>query len=129
MKLVIDTNVLVSGTFTPEGKPGQLLALMVEGAFIPVISPTIFTEYHDVMYRKKFGFDAIAVATLLETILSQGELMFPPASTISLPDPKDRPFLDAGLHARCPIITGNLKHFPPESGVEALSPAEALARL
>lgn len=129
VKLVIDTNVLVSGTLTPEGKPGQLLLAMVYKKFTPIITPAIFAEYHEVMYRVKFGFDPAIVGTLLETIFSQGLMLFPPVSTIPLIDPKDRPFLDVALYAACPIVTGNGKHFPASTGVKTLSPAEALASL
>lgn len=129
MKLVIDTNVLVSGTWSPQGKPGQLLLAMIDMKFTPLISPTIFSEYHEVLYREKFGFDPAIVGTLLETIFSQGLMLFPPTSTMPLIDPKDRPFLDTALYAACPVVTGNSKHFPATTGVKILSPAEALALL
>jgi hypothetical protein len=35
-----------------------------------------------------------------------------------LSDLKDRPFLDVALHAVCPVVTGNGKHFPPSIGVK-----------
>lgn len=129
MKLVIDTNVLVSGTWSPEGKPGQLLLAMIDMKYTPILSPTIFSEYQEVLYREKFGFDPVIVGVLLETIFSQGLMLFPPISSMPLPDSKDRPFLDAALYAVCPVVTGNSKHFPATTGVKILSPAEALASL
>jgi len=45
-----------------------------------------------------------------------------------LPDPDDRPFLEVAREAGAALVTGNLKHYPPESrrGVEALGPAAFL---
>ncbi len=129
MKLVIDTNVLVSGTLNPERKPGQLVVGLVEKVFTPVISPSIFAEYQDVLTRPKFGFDPFQIGALLEAILLNGQMVYPLKSTLPLPDEKDRPFFDAALAADCPLVTGNPRHFPPETGPQTLSPAEVLARI
>lgn len=44
MKVVFDTNVLVSGFVRPEPAPGQLLAAWREGAFTLIASEHILTE-------------------------------------------------------------------------------------
>lgn len=43
-----------------------------------------------------------------------------------LPDRSDEPFLEVALAAGVPLVTGNLRHYPPKlrRGVEVLSPAE-----
>lgn len=44
MRVVLDTNVLVSGFGSPRGTPGQLLSLWLAGAYELVLSQAILTE-------------------------------------------------------------------------------------
>jgi predicted nucleic acid-binding protein len=46
--------------------------------------------------------------------------------SVSLPDPDDLPFLEVAAATQAPLISGNLRHFPPErrAGVLLLSPTE-----
>lgn len=129
MNLVIDTNVLVSGMLSQDGTPARLLWELIEARFTPIVSPVILAEYHDVMFRQKFGFNPEKVFALFEVISQAGLMVLPPVTALPLPDPKDRPFLDVALHVGCPIITGNVRHFPEHCGVEVLTPAECMQRL
>jgi predicted nucleic acid-binding protein len=47
MKVVVDTNVLVSGSLFGE-VPGQILTAWTTGAFVLVVSPSILGEYRRV---------------------------------------------------------------------------------
>jgi predicted nucleic acid-binding protein len=47
MKVVVDTNVLVSGLLFG-GVPGQILTAWTSGAFVLVVSPSILSEYRRV---------------------------------------------------------------------------------
>lgn len=131
MRAVIDTNVLVSAMLTPAGISAQLVEAIRTGKLQPVLSHEIFMEYVRVLNRARFGFDKIQVASLLEDMTALALFVHPPfiKAAINLPDPGDAPFIAAALHAICHVITGNAKDFPPETGIEILSPAEALARL
>lgn len=44
MRVVLDTNVLVSGFSSPHGTPGQLLSLWLAGVYELVLSQAILTE-------------------------------------------------------------------------------------
>lgn len=128
MRAVIDTNVLVSALLTPGGASAQLIAGIRSKTLIPVLSQDILAEYAEVLNRPKFGFAQDRIISLLEDMKGLALLVKPrPISLQDLPDPDDAPFIAAALTAGCAIITGNSKHFPPETGVETLSPAEALA--
>lgn len=130
MRAVIDTNILVSALLTPGGIPSQLLAAIRGQTLTPVVSPDILAEYAEVLIRPKFCFANDRIASLLEDMNGLALFMKPrPVSLQNLPDPDDAIFVAAALSAGCPIITGNAKHFPPDAGMEILSPAEALARL
>lgn len=45
-RVVIDTNVWFSGIFW-EGKPGQIVKLVIKGGLIPCFSPATFDEWHE----------------------------------------------------------------------------------
>lgn len=130
MRAVIDTNILVSALLTHGGVPAQLIVAMRSQTLTPVVSESILAEYAEVLSRPKFSFAKDRVASLLEDMKGLALFLKPqPIPLQDLPDPDDAPFIAAALTAGCVIITGNSKHFPPKTGVETLSPAEALTRL
>jgi putative PIN family toxin of toxin-antitoxin system len=130
MQAVIDTNVLVSAAIKPSGPPGQIVAAMRRGELLPVISRAVFAEYVDVLTRPRFGFPREAISDLLGMIEEIAPMLEPPQiSVANLPDPADAPFIALALYARCPVITGNVKHFPAEAGVVVLTPAGWVATL
>ena len=130
VRAVIDTNILVSALLTSGGVPAQLIAAIRSQTLTPVVSESILAEYAEVLCRPKFSFASNRGTSLLEDMKGLALFLKPqPVPLQDLPDLDDAPFIAAALTAGCAIITGNSKHFPPETGVEALSPAEALSRL
>ncbi|MHB8743065.1 MAG: putative toxin-antitoxin system toxin component, PIN family [Sulfuricaulis sp.] len=130
MRLVIDTNVLVSGLLKPSGPPGRILDKVVQGIVIPVYSSMILDEYEAVFTRRKFAFNPASASALLELITAEGW----PVSRITRVDTRfrdedDRPFYECAAAADCPLVTGNLRDFPAKGSVEILSPAELMRRL
>lgn len=127
MQAVIDTNVLVSALLTPGGVPAQLIEAIRAHALVPVVSRSVLAEYAEVLNRPKFGFAKEHVDDLLEDMSGIALFLNPqPLSPMTLPDPDDAPFVAAALTARCPVVTGNSKHFPASAGVKILSPAQCL---
>ncbi|MCC6497198.1 MAG: putative toxin-antitoxin system toxin component, PIN family, partial [Propionibacteriaceae bacterium] len=49
MRIVIDTNVIVSRFLSPHGPPARILALWEQGLFELVVSEAILTEYRRVL--------------------------------------------------------------------------------
>jgi putative PIN family toxin of toxin-antitoxin system len=125
MKIVLDTNVLVSGLLQPFGPSGQIVRLVASGDLVLCHDPRILAEYQEVLLRKKFSFDPERVETLLEEIRAGGIPIAARPLTIRLPDFDDEPFLEIALAGGAQyLVTGNVKHYPAEawSGVEVLSP-------
>ena len=129
MKIVLDTNVLVSGLLQPFGPSGQIVRLVAAGELVLYHDPRILAEYQEVLLREKFGFDPERVEVLLEEIRAGGVPVAARPLPIRLPDSDDEPFLEIALAggAQC-LVTGNVKHYPAEarSGVEVLSPRSFL---
>ena len=130
MRLVIDTNVFVSGLLNPNGPPGQILDHVVHGRVIAVYSRPILDEYAIVLARKKFSFNPDDIDSLIELLVTEGwPVRTVPRVDLPFPDPSDQPFYECAAAVSCPLVTGNLKHYPKTGPVEVLSPAQAVARL
>ena len=132
MKIVVDTNILVSGLLSPFGPPGRIVAGIAAGNYNVCYTTPILAEYEAVLRRAAFGFNPHDVAALLDEIQAEGELFAPAPTAIALPDMNDVPFLEAAIAAHADyLITGNLRHFPAAArrGIEVVSPAQFIRRV
>ena len=129
MKIVLDTNVLISGLLQPYGSPGQIVRTVSSGTLQLCHDSRILSEYREVLLRPKFNFPRKDVDSLLEQIEFRGYPVSAEPLRISFPDPDDVIFLEVALSGRVPyLVTGNLKHFSEYKGkeVKILSPAAFL---
>lgn len=129
MKLVLDTNVMVSALLKPMSKPARILRLILQGDVEIVINEHILAEYYEVLGRPKFALDMDKVNLIL-AFFRQSAIKAPAmAEPLQLPDMDDVPFIEAALSARADaLVTGNKKHFPAGKckGIRILTPAEYL---
>ena len=127
MRVVVDTNVLVSGLLSPFGPPGVIVSLTAAGRLSVCYDARILAEYVQVLHRPASPFDAGAVTALTTQIEAGGVLASPVPLTKRLPDAADEPFLEVAVAARAEyLVTGNSAHYPPEfrTGVRVVSPRE-----
>ena len=132
MKVVLDTNVLVSAFLKPRSNPARILHLIVQGDIQIVISEHIIAEYLEVLSRPKFDLKLDKVQIILEIMHLKGIKALALAQSFQLPDSKDEPFLESALATRADtLITGNKKHFPKKAckGQKVLTPKEFLLEL
>lgn len=125
MKIVLDTNVLVSGLINPSGKPSAVLNYVLSERILLCFDSRIIDEYERVLLRPVFGFRREDVNNLLVFLESSGMITVPQPISHKLSDPDDRPFIEVAKAADCPVVTGNKKDFP-EKFVRVLSPSEIL---
>lgn len=127
MKLVLDTNIVVSGLLQSKGNPAQVLALALAGAVQVCHDKPILTEYAEVLARPRFKFDPRLVREVLGKIETDGLAVDSSGySNLGLPDPDDEPFLAVALAGKADfLITGNLSDYPPNKrrGCAVISPA------
>jgi putative PIN family toxin of toxin-antitoxin system len=132
MRIVLDTNVLVSGLLRSGSPPGWIVGQVGENALSLCYDDRILSEYWEVLSRERFGFGRDRVASLLEHVAAHGHPTVARPLPEGLPDADDHPFLEVALasDAVC-LVTGNLRHFPAylRQGVRVLSPAEFLGFL
>ncbi|KYH33802.1 MULTISPECIES: putative toxin-antitoxin system toxin component, PIN family [Moorella] len=129
MKIVLDTNVLVSGLLKAHSHAGTIVRLIANGRIRVVYDARILSEYREVLCRPKFGFAKAEVDALITLIEAEGILVTTEPLPVPLPDPDDEPFLEAAMAIEGAIlVTGNKKHFTlPESPVTILNPSEFIS--
>jgi uncharacterized protein len=129
MKIVLDTNVLVSGLLTPFGPSGEIVRMVSAGELILYIDARILSEYQEVLHRPKFKFNEDHISILLDFIKLNGQFISSLPLKNRLPDPDDEPFLEVAIAGKVrSLITGNIVHYPLSfrEGIKILSPSEFL---
>jgi putative PIN family toxin of toxin-antitoxin system len=126
LKIVIDTNVVVSSMISKAGNPAKIMKLFFERQVELYYSEDIMLEYEDVLFRAHFRFNAGDIELLFGTIKEIGVLVKPDMSSAEMPDEDDRVFYDAAKAGEAFLVTGNKKHYPDEPFI--LTPAEFLER-
>ena len=127
MRIVLDTNVLVSGLLTPFGSSGDIVRMVFSGELILCIDARILSEYKEVLNRPKFKFDKNKTDILIDFIMQYGQVVSGSPLKCPLPDSDDEPFLEVAIAGNVKtLVTGNKVHYPSSSGegIEILSPSE-----
>lgn len=132
MKIVLDTNVLVSALLSPFGKPASVLASILSGRVETCLDERILAEYQEVLNRPEFRFPKAQVESLLDFFEREGIFVLSPPLSILLPDPDDIPFLEVAVEASAnALVTGNKRHYPTAMchDIPVLNPDEFLKQL
>ena len=115
IRAVLDTNVVVSAHLEAEGHAALILGLALAGRFRCFASAALFSEYEDVLRRRKFDFDEKRVARWLREMRDCMRMVKPRRTLEVTTDPDDNPLLECALEARADfLVTGNLRHFPSQ---------------
>lgn len=127
MRVVLDTNVLVSGLLTPFGTCGEIVRMLTSSRILLCVDSRILLEYEDVLRRPKFDIEPGKLDVVMGYIRQTSEVHAAVPLAQPLPDEDDNPFLEVALSsgAEC-LITGNLNDFPRRcrAGVRVLSPKQ-----
>jgi len=114
IRVVLDTNILISGLLSPHGLPAEILLMTLEGAEVQLcVSEEIFAEYGEVMSRPRFKRSSEEIASIMGAIRRVGFWVKPLDLVDACSDPDDDIFLECALAAEADyVVTGNIKHFP-----------------
>lgn len=131
MRVVLDTNVVVSGTLSPMGPPGQMLDLVLADELVLVVAPRVLGEYREVLIRARFGFDPLQVQRLVDTLEDIGQSVSALPWPSPLTDQSDEIFLATAKAGHAVLVTGNTVDFPAwkRHGVVVYTPRQCLERL
>jgi putative PIN family toxin of toxin-antitoxin system len=115
IRVVIDTNVLVSALLQPEGLPAAILILALSGRVQPCVSDAILAEYDDVIRRPHFKRDPEVIDGTLQALRKAAHRVKPTTKAYACSDPDDNMFLECAEAAHADyLVTGNQRHFPDQ---------------
>jgi uncharacterized protein len=72
IRVVLDTNVIVSALLKPDGPPAQIVLLVLSGNLQLCVSGTIYAEYEEVLRRPRFQFTDRTITGILGAIRDNG---------------------------------------------------------
>ncbi len=128
MRIVLDTNVIVSGLMSPAGPPGRILDLLLTGHIVALYDDWILAEYHEVVTRPKLRIAQMEAGIVLDLIQREGIFVAAPPLGFLTPDLDDAAFIEVAVAGgAAALVTGNERHFAPARAyvsVPILSPAE-----
>jgi putative PIN family toxin of toxin-antitoxin system len=120
VKIILDTNVFISGVFFT-GPPYQILKAWCDGKVQLVISQEILGEYQRVGETLAQQFPGIDLGPILELLTVKAELILAPG----LPEPvcddtDDDKFLACALASKAKLIVSGDKHLLRVSGYRGI---------
>jgi putative PIN family toxin of toxin-antitoxin system len=113
LRLVVDTNILVSAALNPDGlQRTTLLIALAKPARLYVTLP-ILEEYEGVLMRPHLHIRKGERLRLLQLLKNRSYLVTPARRLAVTSDPDDNMFIECADAARADyLITGNRRHFP-----------------
>ena len=129
MKVVLDTNVFVSGVFF-SGPPFRILRAWKDGKIQLVVSPEILDEYRRVGEVLAVEHPTINLEPVLEFVIQNAAVFsVPPLPERVCDDPDDDKFLACALASGSDLVVSGDRHLLKVSGyqnIEVLKPRDFL---
>jgi putative PIN family toxin of toxin-antitoxin system len=131
IKLVVDTNILVSANLSDDGLEALIVSLALNRRIQFYVSEPILEEYQRVLRYPRLKFDMREVGQFL-TRLRRSCVLVRPLYTVSVsPDDSDNRFLECAEAANADfLVTGNKRHSPKRwKETEVVNARELLGKI
>jgi putative PIN family toxin of toxin-antitoxin system len=113
LRLVLDTNIVVSAPLKPEGEQRSVFLLAITKPARWYVSPPVFSEYRTVLSRREPRIRKGLRQQFLQLIQKHTYVVSPYRRLQITTDPGDNILLECADAARADyLVTGNLRHFP-----------------
>jgi uncharacterized protein len=113
LRLVIDTNILVSAVLKPDGLQRTVVLLAITKPAALYVSPDILAEYREVLSRSNLKIRKGVRQQFLQLIRNRSRSITPARPLGVTEDPDDNIFLECADAARADyLVTGNARHSP-----------------
>ncbi len=127
MKIILDTNVFISGIFF-SGPPSQILKAWQNSRLQIVLSQEILNEYQRVAESLVGKIPKIDILPIVELMTIHGQLIDAEGFDVSVcDDPDDNKFMECAIASNSKIIISGDKHLLKVSGyqgIKVLKPRE-----
>jgi uncharacterized protein len=115
IRVVVDTNVVVSAHLNSEGHERHVLDLVLAGKLHLVVSEAILAEYEGVLRRTRFRLSPRQVNRSMRLLREAARVVTPHRELNITRDPADNRFLECDDAAKADyLVTGNKRHFPKQ---------------
>ena len=113
LRLVLDTNVVISAALRPEGLQRTVFLLAISRPAKLYVSEAILAEYRMVLARPELRIRRGLQMEFLDLLENRARMVSPARLVRASSDPEDDKFLECADEARADyLVTGNLRHFP-----------------
>ena len=113
LRLVMDTNVVVSAALKPQGLQRTVILLALTKLSSWYVTDAVLSEYAAVLARPELKIRKNLRQQLLQLIKNQTRVVVPSRLPQVTADPADNIFVECADAARADyLITGNERHFP-----------------
>ena len=114
LRLVLDTNIVVSAALKPDGLQRTVLLLALNPPARLYVSDAIFAEYRAVLARPELRIRRGLQLQLVQLVRNSSHSVTVRRPLQVTKDPDDNKFLECADLARADyLVTGNQRHFPP----------------
>lgn len=130
MRIVVDTNVVVSALLNPDARINRVLAYLAKGKYLFLYSQDTLDEMLDVLSRHRIGRGMVKdldVKEFVALVRFRGEEITPVTSIHVCRDPDDDKFLEIAVDGKADYIVsgdGDLQSLSPFRGIPVLKPAD-----
>ena len=123
IRVVLDTNVVVSSNLRIDGISAAILDLAVRKKIRMYVSRTVMAEYKEVLNRPRFNLGPQRIARTLSVIRRVSALVKAGRTVVVSEDDPDNRLPECAQAARADyLITGNARHFQRDLKEPRLSP-------
>ena len=128
LRVVLDTNVVVSALLRQKGAPSAILDAATSKQFRSYVSESLLDEYREVLTRGYLRLDQRRAAKFIADFQGVAIFVVPQKKVAASRDPDDDRVLECALEARADfIVTGNIRDFPAQfHGVRVVTPRDFL---
>jgi len=113
LRLVLDTNIVISAAVKPDGLQRTVLVLATTKPARLYVSSAIVSEYREVLSRPELRIRKAVQQQLLQLVRKRAHAVSPRLRLQVTSDPDDNIFLECADAARADyLVTGNTRHFP-----------------
>ena len=121
MKIVLDTNVFISGIFF-SGPPSQILQAWKNKKLRIILSQDIIDEYHRVVESLSSKYPTIDIFQIIELVTVHGQFVDTAELDITIcEDPDDNKFIECAVAGDTKIIVSGDKHLLKITGYQGIA--------
>ncbi len=121
MRIVLDTNVFISGIFF-SGPPSKILQAWRNSKIQIILSEEILEEYQRVAEELSSKFPSVGIEPIIEMLTIYGEVFETNKITVSIcEDPDDNKFIECAIASNSKLIVSGDKHLLNISGFQEIT--------